>query len=109
LFKVAEETTAKLEVMSDIAKDQKADETRNRWCMTTCKECGSTRENDKVNCVHTPYLPIPTDNRYDVLLNLRDYPSSKEDVVIQENKQLRRIRRLRLGITQNIVLGTQEK
>jgi hypothetical protein len=73
--------------------------------MTKCKEYGSIEENSIEKCVHTPYIPIPTNNRCDVLLNLRDCPSSEEDVVIQEikNQKTRRNTRLRPSIAQNSV------
>jgi hypothetical protein len=37
--------------------------------------------------IYIPYFPVVTNNRYDVLLNLMDYPSSREEIAseMQEN------------------------
>jgi hypothetical protein len=85
LFKELEGTTAKLQVTSGIVMSMKADETRKSWRLTKCKEYGSeghgsTGENNNVKCTHTPYPPVHTNNRYDILLNFVDYTSSKKDV-----------------------------
>jgi hypothetical protein len=75
----------------------KVDESRNSWCTSERKECesegyGSIGGDIKVKRIHTPYLPIPTSNRFDVLMNLPDHLLSDEDTdfVIQSSKSIKR-------------------
>jgi hypothetical protein len=83
--------------MSGVVSNSKMDESRNSWCMSKRKECesegyGSIRRNNKVESIHTPYLSIPTSNRFDVLTNLTDGLSSDEDAafVMQSNSSIKR-------------------
>jgi hypothetical protein len=55
--------------------------------MAECKRHRGIGNKNKAKHTYTPYLPVATNNRYDVLLNLTDYPSSREETVseMQEN------------------------
>jgi hypothetical protein len=97
LLKELEMATTKFEVMSGVVSNSKMDESHNSWCMSERKECesegyGSIRRNNKVERIHTPYLSIPTSNRFDVLTNLTDGLSSDEDAafVMQSNYSIKR-------------------
>jgi hypothetical protein len=77
LFKEFEETTAKLEVISGVVVNVKSDESQNCWLTTECKRYRNNGKNNIAKCIYTPYFPIATNNRYDVLLNLTTYQAEK--------------------------------
>jgi hypothetical protein len=80
LFKELEETTAKLEVLCCVAVNVKSDQSQNSWLTTECKRYRNNGKNNIAKCIYTPHFPVATNNRYDVLLNLTDHPSGREDV-----------------------------
>jgi hypothetical protein len=92
LSKELKEATAKLEVMSGVAVNVnsvnvKMDESQSNWMTAECKRHRNIGNKIKPKRIYTPYCPVATNNRYDVLLNLMDYPSSREEVAseMQEN------------------------
>jgi hypothetical protein len=93
LFKELEMNTAKLEVMSGVVSDTKVDESRNRWSASKRKECesegyGSIGGNNKVKHIHTPYLHIPTNNRFDILPD-RLLSDEDADFVMQSSNSMK--------------------
>jgi hypothetical protein len=65
----------------------KMDESQSSWMTDECKRHRNIGNRNKAKRIYTPNFPVATNNMYDVLLNLMDYPSSREEVAseMQEN------------------------
>jgi hypothetical protein len=78
LFKEFEETTAKLEVISGAMVNMNSNEFQNIWRTTGSKRYRNIGRHSETKGGYMPDSPIVSNNKYDVLSNLMDYPSSKD-------------------------------
>jgi hypothetical protein len=78
LVKELEETTAKLEVTTGVSLNLKSAESQNSWISVGPKKHKNTGRNSEAKDIYTPYFHITTNNRYDALSNLMDYPPRKD-------------------------------
>jgi hypothetical protein len=97
LFKELEIATTKTEVMSGAVTNQMADESQNYWCISNRKKCNNqgyrnSRRNNIAEHLLTSSTSIPINNRFDVLSNLTDDPTSVQDAisVIQNDSLIKR-------------------
>jgi hypothetical protein len=79
LFKELEEISAKFEVMTAKTLNEKSDKSQNDWRDIEFKTYRNIRRNSELKGIDTPYFPLATNNRYDILSNLIDY-ATNEDV-----------------------------
>jgi hypothetical protein len=88
LVKELEQTTAKLEVMTGASVKLKSAESQNRWISVGPKRHKNTARNSELKDIYTPYFHITTNNRYDALSNLMDYPPSKDVTSVMHGQRL---------------------
>jgi hypothetical protein len=92
LVKELEETTAKLEVMTGESVKLKLAESQNSWVSVEPKKHKNTGRNSEPKDIYRSYFHITTDNRYDALSNLMDYPPSKVTSVMHGQRLTKKLK-----------------
>jgi hypothetical protein len=92
LLKELEETTAKLEVMSSAMVNMNSNKFQNSWQTIGSKMYRNIGRHCETKGGYMPDSPIVSNNKYGILSNLMDYPSSKDVSGMDGTKQTKKMK-----------------